>query len=271
MYQSLDDIAELAETLGDYYLVSGKVNLEEIARSESIRFINGDYNDYFIGQLVHYSNRFYIILNNDLLAKTEIGRYRFTIAHELGHYFIDEHRSKLARGISLAFKEDSNHTECKKLETEANHFAANILMPRKRFIKQSAKFEFGFGGICPLSQMFDTSIECTTNHYVNLDLSASIMIKWNADFTFQYARCSTSFVSLTGLPKYPVPIRFESDYFRKQIEIIDQNELDFIESATQISRWISTILRGTEKDILGLEQTVKLGDFGGITLITFHQ
>ena len=72
------------------------------------------------------------------------------------------------------------------------------------------------------------------------------------------------------LEKYPLPIRFDTEYIKNQVEIIEGSGSDYVESATPLSSWISTIMQDTSKDILGLEQTVKLGDIGGITLLTFQ-
>ena len=77
-------------------------------------------------------------------------------------------------------------------------------------------------------------------------------------------------LKMRGLKKYPLPIRFDTEYIRNQVEIINSSGSDYIESAAPLSRWISTTMQGTSKDILGLEQTVKLGDFGGITLLNFQ-
>jgi Zn-dependent peptidase ImmA (M78 family) len=266
--QSLDDIAALAEDLGNTYTTKGRVNLESIAKSKGIRLIQSDYGNHFLGQLVHLSKKFYIILNTDLLSNTESGRVRFTIAHELGHFFIDGHRAKLANGISLSFKGDLNEGDSKKMEIEANHFAAHLLMPKKRFSNMANKLEPGLRGIFLLKTKFDTSIESTVKHYVNLNLSSSIMIKWKADYTLHYAWYTISFSQLTGIKGY-APVKIDTEHLREQVKLIKVNGGDYTESATSISRWISTINPGGP--ILGLEQTVKLGEFGGITLLTFFQ
>jgi len=271
MHQNLDDIAELAEDLGNRFLIKGKVNLERIARSENISFIKGNYGNHFLGQLVHYSEQFYIILNNDLLGKSESGRIRFTIAHELGHYFIDAHRSKLSKGISLSFKEELNESESKKTEIAANHFAANLLMPKLHFVKLAQKSDYGLSGIFTLKTKYDTSIESTVKHYININLNPCIMLKWKSDCTFHYAWCSSKFSELLQLKRFPIPIRFDANYIKEQIKIIDEYNYEYIESATPVSRWISIITPRSPQDILGLEQTIKIGDFGGITLLTFQQ
>ena len=271
MGQSFEDIAELAEGIGNCFLYEDKVNLEMIAESENISFIKGNYGNHFLGQLVHYSNKFYIILNLDQLANCESGRIRFTIAHELGHYFIDEHRVKLKNGISLSFKEDSDSYKNKKMEFAANHFAAHLLMPKNHFIEQIKDLESGISGILTLKTKYETSIESTIYHYLKLNLSTCLMIRWHSDCTFHYASCSKKFSDIIGIKKFPIPVRFDEKYINNQVEILDSADCEFIESASPISRWISTIMQGSKMDILGLEQTIKLGEFGGITMLIFHQ
>jgi len=271
MGQSFEDIAELAEGIGNCFIYEDKVNLEMIAESENISFIKGNYGNHFLGQLVHYSNKFYIILNLDQLANCESGRIRFTIAHELGHYFIDEHRVKLKNGISLSFKEDSDSYKNKKMEFAANHFAAHLLMPKNHFIEQIKDLESGISGILTPKTKYETSIESTIYHYLKLNLSTCLMIRWHSDCTFHYASCSKKFSDIIGIKKFPIPVRFDEKYINNQVEILDSADCEFIESASPISRWISTIMQGSKMDILGLEQTIKLGEFGGITMLIFHQ
>ncbi len=271
MDKSLDDIAELAESIGNRFLFRGRVDLEKIVKTKRISFIKNNYGNHFLGQLVHYSKKFYIILNTDLLEHSESGRIRFTIAHELGHFFISAHKAQLSKGVSLSFKGDLNEQECKKIEIAANHFAANLLMPKAHFTRLAHKLELGLAGIFILKAKYDTSIESTTKHYVNLNISASVMIKWKADHTFHYSWCSKLFREVTGIKEYPLPIRFDSRYISEQVAVIDSNALEYNETVTELSRWFSTVLQGSSEDILGLEQTVKLGDFGGITLLTFRK
>lgn len=70
----------------------------------------------------------------DIYLSTFTGplRDRFTIAHELGHYFI---HSKQGEIPIQASRKGSG-----RLEWEANWFAAALLMPRKEFNEISRKF-----------------------------------------------------------------------------------------------------------------------------------
>lgn len=266
MKQSLDDIADLAEDLGRRYLTNKGVNINKIAKNSGIELIRGNYNNHFVGELVHLANEFYIILNDDNLNYNETGRVRFTVAHELGHYFIDKHRNNLSEGKSLSF--NGNLEESKQIEIEANHFAANLLMPKTHFVRLAKKLEPGLSAVLKLKARYNTSIESTVKQYVNLDLMPCLMVKWNHDLTYSYYSKSDSFLKIPRLHKH-LSLKFSSDYIRSQVELIQTSGNDFIESATPISRWVPTIVPGSPRDIVGLEQTIKLGDFGGITLLTF--
>ena len=55
---------------------------------------------------------------------------RFTLAHEIGHYFM--HNDKLTAGLVDTLKSDNT---VNKVENEANEFAYNLLMPEDKFLK----------------------------------------------------------------------------------------------------------------------------------------
>ena len=64
-------------------------------------------------------------------------RQRFTIAHEIGHFVL--HRHLIGKGITdtIAYRSDGdspNPNIGPKEETEANKFAANLLMPAESII-----------------------------------------------------------------------------------------------------------------------------------------
>ena len=80
--------------------------------------------------------RFRIIINKN---KPET-RQNFTIAHEIGHYFLHKDKIKTNEnllvdgessldGSSILFRLDA--TETTQVETEANNFAASLIMPTK--------------------------------------------------------------------------------------------------------------------------------------------
>jgi len=196
MGQSFEDIADLAEGIGNCFLYEDKVNLEMIANSENISFIEGNYGNHFLGQLIHYSNKFYIILNLDQLANCECGRIRFTIAHELGHYFIDEHRNALMLGLSPSHPSFTNFSSDNEVELEADFFASSLLIPTSRLLKDVYRRKFSFNIIEEIAAKYQTSITATLikfasigNHPIMIVCSVDKKIKWfkySEDFPFKY-------------------------------------------------------------------------------------
>tara|TARA_R110002072_G_scaffold303108_2_gene493885 strand:- start:62433 stop:63314 length:882 start_codon:yes stop_codon:yes gene_type:complete len=94
-----------------------------------------DFGNAFDGRIRYLGNRFLLCYN------TKYNRWRhrtgqhhsrvlFSIAHELGHYYLDDHRAYLVSNLQPheSFSEFSSH---KLIEQQADHFAAGLLMPRQ--------------------------------------------------------------------------------------------------------------------------------------------
>jgi len=269
MRQSISELSDLAESIGINNLSKGKVAVINIAKKKNIEIIYGKYGHYFEGLLCFEDGKFYMHINLEKVTDIKSGRIRFTISHELGHFFIDHHRQKLKQGISLSFHGELT-PEQKHIEKEANQFASSLLMPKSLFCNYAKKTEPGLESILSLKKRFDVSIGATAIQYLKFNLSCSIMINWHPDFSFHYASYSEQFSSLTGISG-KTPIGFPTDYVKEITKIVDVNSKDYFETATPLSRWISTISPGSSKDLIGLEQTIKLGDFGGIALLTFYR
>ncbi|MES2395410.1 MAG: ImmA/IrrE family metallo-endopeptidase [Bacteroidota bacterium] len=269
---SLNNISDLAESIAEENIFKNKVNLEKIAKKKKISLIYGNYDDCFLGELMHSSNKFYIYLNLHLLSSKFSTRTRFTLGHELGHYFIDAHRNKLKNGESLSYSSDYNYVSNIPVEKEANHFSSHLLMPKTRFIKLAGKQEPGVPSILSLKDTFHTSFEGTSIHYINLNLLPCMFIKWRADLTHHYASYTNSFAKLTGLKGKP-GIKVHPEYIKEIFHLLETEapRPDYVECATKLSSWLPNILPDSRMDLIGLEQTIKLGTFGGITFLCFPQ
>ncbi len=107
------------------------VDVELLAKSLGIDVVHMNLDNDTSGMIERVSDGKFRIVVNDNHPMT---RKRFTIAHELGHYF--NHRHLIGDGISddRAYRSaDSgryaNTAIGRRQETEANQFAANLLMP----------------------------------------------------------------------------------------------------------------------------------------------
>lgn len=129
------EIAELAEAVADAYHPAIRVEPEVIAKELGITFSYGHYTDAFDGMLEYQRGRFHIYCNLDRVQRPHSLRARFTLGHELGHYFIDEHRNALKRGHAAPDLFSRQYKCPNVVEREADYFSTNLLLPRTRSLK----------------------------------------------------------------------------------------------------------------------------------------
>jgi hypothetical protein len=122
----------IAEQLG---LIAPPISPFRVIDAENGRVLpfGDDFGDAFDGRLEYQSPRFLLFFNTKYDAWSHAGQHHpkvnFTVAHELGHYFLDHHRKYLQR----SGKAHSSLTEFQveaPPEREADCFAAGLLMPR---------------------------------------------------------------------------------------------------------------------------------------------
>ena len=95
----LQDIEELAEFVTESTFPNSRTEPEQIAEQLGITHNYGHYEDAFDGLLEYCDGDFHIFGNLERVYYPEHPRARFTFSHELGHYFIDEHRNALAGSV----------------------------------------------------------------------------------------------------------------------------------------------------------------------------
>lgn len=101
------------------------------------------------------------------------GRRRFTIAHELGHWELHEKYSQF-----LCNAEDMRDYGRSALEVEANHFAAELLMPTFHFRAACAKVQPSMGLIESLSAEFETTLTATAIRFADTS-TWKIVVVWH--------------------------------------------------------------------------------------------
>lgn len=114
------------------YLVKGNCHkiLQDIIKAENIKFreVNSK-NNSFVGSFTKAVNsQKYIMINSNI---DNFGRKNFTIAHELGHYFLNHSlKQNDFYCIDNEILEDGSSTS--EIEKEANYFATCLLMPEEK-------------------------------------------------------------------------------------------------------------------------------------------
>lgn len=139
-------------------------------------------------------------------AGTKGGRRRFTIAHEIGHFLIPWHKGD-QRCTKKDMSERRIETLVQKQETEANRFAAGILMPRSWFVSDMRKLgDADVEHVKTLARQYGTSVEATVARYVELtdDCCAFVFSK---NGIIRYTKATKDFPSLSVRPKHHLPER----------------------------------------------------------------
>jgi len=104
--------------------------------------------------------QFIILINKKLCSARKV----FTIAHEIGHFIL--HQNELNSGheivsgvkMSSCLPRENEPSEYKRRETDANKFAAELLMPEKEFVERCLKVD----SIEEIANYFGVSVPAAT-------------------------------------------------------------------------------------------------------------
>ena len=155
-YISTEEIEKRSiQILRDNKITQAPVDPVKIASMEGIKVLNAKFSEDDMSGMISKNGDELIILVN---YKEYPHRKRFTIAHELGHYFLHLNKDGefIDRSYDLFRVEDDIQTNANKdklKEVQANKFAAAILMPRELINKAIEKTK----DIEELSEMFEVS------------------------------------------------------------------------------------------------------------------
>lgn len=141
------------------------------------------------GRILMDSDSAIITVNSEIKYQP---RKNFIIAHELGHYFLHRNNTKFFSDTEKTLSDWKNNNS---LETEANDFAKELLMPEFLF-SPLCKGKLSINLIKKLSGTFNSSITATVLRYKDLgDIPIAIIylekgiVNWSFyshDFILQY-------------------------------------------------------------------------------------
>jgi len=113
------------------------------------------------------------------------GFIRFTVGHELGHYYLPGHPEALFPDGDGMHSSKSGFVSVDQNERQADQFAAALLMPRSLFVPALRTAGSGFAAVDYLSQRAKTSITSTairfadfTDEAVAVIMSEGQTVKW---------------------------------------------------------------------------------------------
>lgn len=168
-------IERAAEVLGALRMTTVPIDPLAVAASEKplLAAVGADFRERFDGQLEYHRsrNRFLLFYNTKYDIHTVNGehhpRTRFSVAHELGHYFIEAHRAFLRR-TGKSHPSRGEFLSDRTIETEADAFAAGLLMPARLLAPMVNEGEMSFADIERWAEEFRTSVTSTTRRAVEL-------------------------------------------------------------------------------------------------------
>lgn len=256
---------DLAEFLAEYYFPNDPVQPLVIAEQTGLAFSIGDYDNAFDGLLEYQPDSFHMYLNESrLTSDISAPRFRFTAAHELGHYFIDDHRQALIKGVPYhpSFTE---YATGDLAERQADNFAATLLMPPQRFLSNAKKVDVSIAGIKKLASLFNSSIMSTAIRYARSNVAnVSVMFWseterswcWSADEVWSITK-NKAYKAVSKIPKGSAT----HDLRGSEVEIVVEPR------GTSLSQWFPIINPGSPNDRICCEEAVMLGEHGVLTLL----
>jgi Zn-dependent peptidase ImmA (M78 family) len=168
------------------------------------------------GCLSGLDNTFGIFYSDSIPSE---GFRRFTVAHELGHYFLEGHYKHIFADGKSRHDSASGYSSDDPYEREADAFAAALLMPEGLFKAACARLASGFKAIEALAEKCVTSLTATAIRYAVLsdDSIAVICSKENrVQFAFmseplKQRRDLTWIKKNSGIPDGTATHRFNRD------------------------------------------------------------
>ena len=191
------------------------------------------------------------------------GFQRFTVAHELGHYFIEGHPEEILKsGITHVSKAGFTQGQC-SIEIEADHFASGLLMPTDATKKCLQDCQIGLAGIQELSTESNSSMTAAAIRAAECAPYPMAIVVSQGD-EICYGFLSEAFKQLGHL-QYPrkgmsLPASATRNFNKTPENIYDRASIC---SETTLSDWFE----GAEKVVID-EEIIGLGSYG-FTLTVF--
>ncbi|MGJ8596775.1 ImmA/IrrE family metallo-endopeptidase [Sulfitobacter sp.] len=145
-----------------------------------------------------------IIFHNDnvgIFYATNIkseGFRRFTVAHELGHYFLEGHPEEILKIAPIHISKAGFSQGTNSIELEADHFASGLLMPSKLVGDVFGGSKVGLDAIVALSSLAECSLTASAIRAAECcDYPMAVIVSSGGNIA--YAFMSESFKKLDKL------------------------------------------------------------------------
>jgi len=263
------DLTDLAEVVIESNSPRrGATDLLEILRRKEISLHKAYFAEKFDALISCRADAFHIHLNLRMVDGDAFSpRARFTIAHELAHFFIPEHRLQLIQG------KEPHGSQCGMFdgadsieEEEADHFAANLLMPPSRFVPAAAGLGSPLTTILALSKDFKSSLTSTALQYTRYVSDRCIVMRWRTDGTLAWSKPGASYrIEGYRTTRFKKPDQLPHDSATgRVIAGTHPHDVGTLTMATVFHN----VAQAGERNAIVSEEAIALGDYGFLTIIS---
>lgn len=229
----------------DPMAIAASRDIEVMPKPDSVKGVSG--------MLLRNGNSFGIVYATHIPSR---GFQRFSVGHELGHYFLDGHVDQVLKDGFHA--SHAGFVTADQHELEADSFAAGLLMPDTLFKKEIAQRRPGLAAVEYAAGKCETSLTATAIRYSELSkhaVAAIISTENVIDFCF----LSDPMKTLPGLAWLrkgtPVPTGTLTDALNRHSTKVQDGERD--SGVIDVRDWL-----GGNTSVKIIEEVVGLGAYG---------
>ena len=213
------------------------------------------------GMLLRYGESFGIAYATHIES---IGFRNFSVAHELGHYYLPGHVDAVFSNGEI-HESHAGFASGNRYEIEADHFAATLLMPRALFKKAMSVAGDGLPAIEKLAEQCRTSLTATAIRYARCTREP-VAIVLSTGTRINYCFMSDALKDVKGFDWIRKDEGLSRDTatfaFNQNPENIRRSERE--ENASDLQNWF-----GGDRSLSASEQVIGLGNYGKtLTVLT---
>jgi len=228
----------------------------DIARELDIEVVAKPAGEGVSGMLLRVGNSYGIVYAPRI---DNPGFERFSIAHELGHYFLPGHIDAVL-GDSDVHVSHAGFGSRDRYELEADHFAAALLMPRQMFSAALRRAGDGIAAIEQLARICKTSLTATAIRYAQCS-SDPVAIVVSTGGSIDYCFMSDALRDHDGIDwihkRQAVPLATPTFAFNSNPDNVQRAER--VEDESDLQTWFGGSRRiKLREDVIGLGRHQKI-------------
>ena len=210
------------------------------------------------GMLLRHGNEFGIVFATHI---PNPGFQRFSVSHELGHYFLPGHVDQVIKdGVHVS---RAGFITNDPFELEADHFAAGLLMPKTPFRKAMDRLDPGLDAVDQMAEQCLTSRTATAIRFAELS-DAAVAVIVSTGGIIDYCFMSDAMKSLPKLDWIrkgtPLPTGTATATLAADTERIATG--DRLSDETDVRDWLGGATRAEIS-----EESVGLGRYGKVLTV----